>query len=96
MGRDKIAAWLTGGTWSASSSASRGAQDGEGHEEATVIDFYELLVGGQDPIPTVAVEFDDGYKLTLTARAPDVLPAEEEEGGDDAESESPEADAAAE
>ncbi len=70
------------------------AQDGEGHEDATVLDFYELLVGGQEPIPTVAVEFDDGYQLTLTARPPDVLPADEDE--DDDEDESPDGDPAAE
>jgi hypothetical protein len=51
------------------------AQDGENHEEATVVDFYELLIEG-DKIPSVVVDFDDGERLYLTAREPGVMPIE--------------------
>jgi hypothetical protein len=54
------------------------AQDGENHEEATVVDFYELLIEG-DKIPSVVVDFDDGERLYLTAREPNVLPIDLEE-----------------
>jgi hypothetical protein len=47
------------------------AQDGEKHEEATVVDFYELLIEG-DKLPSVVVDFDDGERLYLTAREPNV------------------------
>jgi hypothetical protein len=56
--------------------ASR-AQDGENHEEATVVDAYLLLIG-EITRPVVAVQFDDGVRLTLTAAEPDVLPLPEE------------------
>jgi hypothetical protein len=59
------------------------AQDGRNHEEATVTDFYELLMSGQEPIPTAVVDFDDGQRLYITARAPDFLPLEDEEEEDD-------------
>lgn len=59
------------------------AQDGQNHEEATVTDFYELLMSGQEPIPTAVVDFDDGQRLYITARAPDFLPMDEEEEEDD-------------
>ena len=49
------------------------AQDGEDHEEATVVDFYELLIEG-DKLPSVVVDFDDGERLYLTAREPNVMP----------------------
>jgi hypothetical protein len=74
------------------------AQDGENHEEATVVDFYELLIEG-DKIPSVVVDFDDGERLYLTARQPNVLPLDlddeededddwdDEEGGDEEEDE---------
>ena len=54
------------------------AQDGENHEEATVVDFYELLIEG-DKIPSVVVDFDDGERLYLTAREPNVLPIDLED-----------------
>jgi len=58
------------------------AQDGENHEEATVVDFYELLIEG-DKIPSVVVDFDDGERLYLTAREPDVLPIDLEDSDDE-------------
>jgi hypothetical protein len=58
------------------------AQDGTGHEEATVVDFYELLVEG-DKIPSVVVDFDDGERLYISAREPNVLPIEPEDPEDD-------------
>ena len=54
------------------------AQDGENHEEATVVDFYELLIEG-DKIPSAVVDFDDGERLYLTAREPNLLPIDLEE-----------------
>jgi len=75
--------------------ASR-ALDGGGHEEATVVDFYELLIEG-DKIPSVVVDFDDGERLYLTAREPNVMPIdlddddelddEEDEGDEDGDPE---------
>lgn len=59
------------------------AQDGQNHEEATVTDFYEILMSGQPPIPTAVVDFDDGQRLYITARAPDFLPMDEEEDDDE-------------
>ncbi len=59
------------------------AQDGQNHEEATVTDFYELLMSGQEPIPTAVVDFDDGQRLYITARAPDFLPIDDEEEDDE-------------
>jgi hypothetical protein len=58
------------------------AQDGTGHEEATVVDFYELLIEG-DKIPSIVVDFDDGERLYLSAREPNVLPIEPEDAEDD-------------
>ena len=58
------------------------AQDGANHEEATVVDFYELLMEG-DKIPSVVVDFDDGERLYLSAREPDVLPIEPKDEHDD-------------
>jgi hypothetical protein len=43
------------------------AQDGENHEEATVVDYYVLLIEG-DQTPSVVVDFDDGERLYLAAR----------------------------
>jgi hypothetical protein len=72
------------------------AQDGENHEEATVVDFYELLIEG-DKIPSVVVDFDDGERLYLTAREPNVLPLDlddedEDEDWDEDEGEDEEED----
>ena len=58
------------------------AQDGANHEEATVVDFYELLMEGEK-IPSVVVDFDDGERLYLSAREPNVLPVEAEDELDD-------------
>jgi hypothetical protein len=62
-------------------------QDGQNHEEATVTDFYELLMSGQEPIPTAVVDFDDGKRLYITARAPDFLPMDGDEEDDDLDDE---------
>ena len=58
------------------------AQDGANHEEATVVDFYELLMEG-DRVPSVVVDFDDGERLYLSAREPNVLPIEPSDELDD-------------
>ena len=58
------------------------AQDGENHEEATVVDFYELLIEG-DKLPSVVVDFDDGERLYLTAREPNVVPVDPDDETDD-------------
>jgi hypothetical protein len=58
------------------------AQDGENHEEATVVDFYELLIEG-DKLPSVVVDFDDGERLYLTAREPNVLPIDPDADDED-------------
>jgi hypothetical protein len=58
------------------------AQDGENHEEATVVDFYELLIEG-DKLPSVVVDFDDGERLYLTAREPNVQPIDADEAEDE-------------
>ena len=47
------------------------AQDGENHEEATVVDYYVLLISG-DQTPSVVVDFDDGERLYLSALEPNV------------------------
>jgi hypothetical protein len=58
------------------------AQDGENHEEATVVDFYELLIEG-DKLPSVVVDFDDGERLYLTAREPNVMPVDPDAAEDE-------------
>jgi hypothetical protein len=70
-------------------------QSGENHEEATVVDYYVMLIG-EDTTPTIVVDFEDGQRAWLTAREPNVLPLEpeEEEGADDPEASSDEDDAA--
>jgi hypothetical protein len=57
--------------------ASR-AEDGQGHEEATVVDYYVLLTEG-DSIPSIVVDFDDGERKYMTAGEPDILPLPEED-----------------
>ena len=57
--------------------ASR-AENGQDHEEATVVDYYVLLTEG-DSIPSIVVDFDDGERKYMTAREPDILPLPEEE-----------------
>jgi hypothetical protein len=70
--------------------ASR-AETGKDHEEATVVDYYTLLVEG-DSIPSIVVDFDDGERAYLTARDDNILPIEEEDDSDwDDEDEEPEA-----
>jgi hypothetical protein len=63
--------------------ASRG-QDGENHEEATVVDAYSLLIG-EEVRPMVRVEFEDGELVFLTATEPDVRPIVTEEDEEDEE-----------
>ena len=50
-------------------------ESGENHEEATVIDFYELLIG-EDKRPMVVVDFDDGERKYMAALAPNVVAVE--------------------
>jgi hypothetical protein len=81
--------------------ASR-AENGKDHEEATVVDYYVLLMEGGS-IPSIVVDFDDGERKYMTASETDILPLPEEDeeeewdedeapeepesaGGDDAES----------
>ena len=47
-------------------------ETGMDHEEATVVDYYELLIN-EDTIPSVVVDFDDGERRYLAAREPNVL-----------------------
>ena len=47
-------------------------ETGMNHEEATVVDYYELLTN-EDTIPSVVVDFDDGERRYLTASEPNVL-----------------------
>jgi hypothetical protein len=56
------------------------AQDGENHEEATVVDYYVLLIEGNST-PSVVVDFDDGERLYLSATEPNVrrMPEPEDE-----------------
>lgn len=56
------------------------AQDGENHEEATVVDSYVLLIEGNST-PSVVVDFDDGERLYLSAQEPNVrrIPEDEDE-----------------
>lgn len=60
-------------------------ESGEEHEEATVIDYYELLIGAERR-PMVVVDFDDGERKWLTAAEPNVIaiePEDDEELGED-------------
>jgi hypothetical protein len=57
--------------------ASR-AQDGENHEDATVVDAYSLIIGGEER-PMVVVAFRDGDRAWLEASSADVMPAPEED-----------------
>ena len=57
------------------------AENGEDHEEATVVDFYELLIN-KESIPSVVVDFDDGERKYLTAKEPNVMPLDEDEEPD--------------
>ena len=59
-------------------------ETGMNHEEATVVDYYELLIN-EDTIPSVVVDFDDGERRYLTAREPNVveLPDRDEDDWED-------------
>ena len=71
--------------------ASR-AQDGENHEEGTVVDAHTLLIG-EETRPIVVVEFEDGKREYFTAAAPDILPVVvEEEEAEESEDGDPETD----
>jgi hypothetical protein len=72
--------------------ASR-AQDGENHEEGTVVDAHQLIIG-EETRPIVVVEFEDGKREFFTATEPDILPvvSEEEPENEEAEDGGPETD----
>jgi hypothetical protein len=72
--------------------ASR-AQDGENHEEGTVVDAHQLIIG-EETRPIVAVQFEDGKREFFTATEPDILPvvSEEEPEEEDPEHGEPETD----
>ena len=55
-------------------------ESGENHEEATVVDFYELLIG-EDKRPMVVVDLADGERRYMTALEPNVIAIEPEEAG---------------
>ncbi len=57
-------------------------QSGANHEEATVYDFYELLIG-EDRTPQVVVDFDDGQRVLMTAQEPNVRAIEEDQVSDE-------------
>ena len=57
--------------------ASR-AQDGENHEEGTVVDAHSLIIGPETR-PIVIVLFEDGKREYFTATEPNILPVPEEE-----------------
>ena len=63
------------------------SRDGSGanHEEATVWDYYELLIN-DDKRPMVVVDFDDGERKWVPAEEPNVIaidPEDEEDLEDD-------------
>ena len=72
--------------------ASR-AQDGENHEEGTVVDAHQLIIG-EETRPIVVVQFEDGKREFFTATEPDILPvvSEEEPEEEEAEHGEPETD----
>ena len=74
--------------------ASR-AQDGENHEEGTVVDAHSLIIG-EETRPIVVVLFEDGKREFFTATEPDILPVvseeEEAEAAEEAEDGEPEDD----
>src|SRR5215469_16500691 len=74
------------------------AETGSDHEEATVVDFYELLIN-KESIPSVVVDFDDGERKYMTAKEPNVMPFDEDEEpdwGDEDEGDDEEEDEAGE
>jgi len=64
-------------------------QNGEDHEEGTVVDAYTLLIGPETH-PIVVVELSDGEQVRLNSVGPDVLPLPEPEvaetGGEETDS----------
>ena len=62
------------------------AQDGENHEEATVVDFYELLIERRTRSRRVVVDFDDGQRLYADGARAGRAEIVEEDEADDAES----------
>jgi hypothetical protein len=62
--------------------ASR-TEDGENHEQATVVDAYSLIIGPEER-PMVCVEFADGNRAYLRSNGGDVrpLPEPEADGGE--------------
>jgi hypothetical protein len=52
------------------------AENGEDHEQAEVVDSYELIIG-EDRRPMVVVQFEDGERKYMTAATPNVLPSDE-------------------
>jgi hypothetical protein len=63
--------------------ASR-AQDGENHEEGTVVDAHQLIIG-EETRPIVVVEFEDGKREFFTATEPNILSVVSEEEPEEAE-----------
>jgi hypothetical protein len=51
-------------------------ENGENHEEATVVDSYHLLIG-EESRPMVVVDFGDGERKWMTAVEPNILPIED-------------------
>ena len=62
------------------------AQDGQGHEQATVVDAHTLLINGEQR-PMVSVRFADGQFGYVRADGPDILPAAAEGDGEAASAE---------
>jgi len=54
---------------------------GANHEEATVWDYYELLINS-DKRPMVVVDFDDGERKWIPAEEPNVIAIEPEDEED--------------
>jgi hypothetical protein len=70
-------------------------QSGREHEEATVYDFYELLIGAEKT-PQVVVDFDDGQRVLMTAREPNIRAIEEDHASEEFEADDDFADPAPE
>ncbi len=63
--------------------ASR-SEDGQGHEEATVVDVYELLINSERR-PMVVVDFGDGERKWMTRSADNIRQLPDAEAEADAE-----------
>ena len=66
-------------------------ESGENHEQGEVVDSYELIMGDERR-PMVVVRFEDGEQKYMTAKAPNVLPVEDEEPDEAAGPEASEAE----